>query len=183
MHNLYPVILTIGRREVLDDVKQLAFVEGDIMEVSSEHARHQVFDIGEDGNVDRVSRVMDTSFARCVEACYPYSKEPVGGFPNHGWCCVGDVPKEPLAYNDMFRDPRFFNMKLLVPAGMSKTSLELLVRYVHDFMVAAVMADWLGITKPDAASKWSTKADQLEDSIKSVLSNRCGRVRRKLCPF
>ena len=54
-----------------------SFVEGDIMQAEDEHARHQVFDIGQDGNVDRVTRILNLVHSECVEMLFPYTKEAV----------------------------------------------------------------------------------------------------------
>ena len=66
------VTLTFKRSELLYDVENYSFVEGDIMETENEHARHQVFDIGQSGNVNRVTRVLNLTHAECVEMLYPY---------------------------------------------------------------------------------------------------------------
>ena len=59
------VTLTFKRDELLYDIKNMGFVEGDTKKVESEHERHQVMDVGEDGNVDRVTRVLDLTFSEC----------------------------------------------------------------------------------------------------------------------
>ena len=68
------VTLTFKRSELLYDVENYSFVEGDIMETENEHARHQVFDIGQSGNVNRVTRVLNLTHAECVEMLYPYTR-------------------------------------------------------------------------------------------------------------
>ena len=46
------VTLVFRREQLLYDISNYAFVEGDIMGEDAEHARHQVKDIAEEGNVD-----------------------------------------------------------------------------------------------------------------------------------
>lgn len=41
------VTLVFKREELLYDAENYSFVEGDIMQAEDEHARHQVFDIGQ----------------------------------------------------------------------------------------------------------------------------------------
>ena len=53
------VTLTFKRSELIYDAENYSFVEGDIMKTDDVHARHQVFDIGKKGNIDRVTRVMN----------------------------------------------------------------------------------------------------------------------------
>ena len=188
------VYLTISRRQVLYDVENLCYVEGDIMQANEEHARHQVFDVAQDGNVDRVTRSMDMAFSRCVEMCYPYSKVPVteagkGVAPGERVTYgtnpeTSDTPDGVAAeYDDLFNETNNYIMKLMVPDDVSLTTLNLLAKYVHEFMVASVLADWFAITKPSSQEKWEKKMEDASSQISKTLMFRCGRVRRTLNPF
>ena len=162
------VTLTFKRSEILDDCKNYAFIEGDLMKTQDEHDRHQVIDIAEDGNIDRVTRVLDLVFAHCVELCYPYSKVPVN---------------ETTSLDDTLEERSTLVMRLLVPDDFSQTTVELLRRLIHELLVCRVMADWTSLTKPDSEANWANKAEGIEDKITSSLNYRVGRVRRTLSPF
>lgn len=161
------VILTFIRKELLYDIRNLCFVEGDLME-GDEHSKHQVFDVGEDGNVDRATRVLDLTFSQCVELCYPYSKREVKP------CTRRD---DELEYEDEYV------MHLNVPHTFSETTVTLLEKYIHELLVYRVLEDWLGITKPDAAAKWKEKADNIETDIIATINHRTKVTRRKLSPW
>lgn len=160
--------LTFKREELLYDCKNLGFIEGDVMQVQSAHDRHQVMDIGEDGNVDRVTRVLDLAIAQCVELCYPYSKVPV---------------EEETSMDDTLKETETYVVRLLVPDDFSQTTVVLLERLIHELLVSKVMADWTSITKPESKSNWQEKIESLESDIRRNLNGRCGRVRRTLTPF
>ncbi len=160
--------IVLKRQELLYDCKNLGFIESDVMRVEDEHSRHQVADIGEDGNVDRVTRIFDLTFAKIVELCYPYSKIPV---------------EDESFIDDRFREAKVYAVDLLVPDDFSQTTLILLERLMHELMVARVMEDWLGITNPEASAKWAVKAEGLEEDIRTHLNGRCGRVRKTQTPF
>lgn len=162
------VTISLKRSELLYDCKNLGYVEADVMQTDDEHARHQAADIGEDGNVDRVTRVLDLTFSQIVELCYPYSKVPV---------------EQTVSIDDSFQERQAYVVALLVPDDFSATTVVLLERLMHELMVARVMADWLAITKPDAAAKWTDKGDELEQDIRSNLNGRVGRVRKTQTPF
>lgn len=51
--------LTFFRKELIYDVANYAYVEGDIMQPDEEDSRHQVFDITQQGNVDRATRILN----------------------------------------------------------------------------------------------------------------------------
>jgi hypothetical protein len=162
------VTLTFLREELLYDISNIAFVTGDVMKKESEHESHQVQDIAEDGNVDRVTRILDLGVAHCREALFPYSKVPV---------C-------PHTYkDDTLREPDSYVIDLRVPSDFSKTTAEYLEKLIHELLVAWVLADWFGITYPEKAEWWGAKASALEDEIKGALARSCGYVYRRRSPF
>lgn len=162
------VTLTFKREELLYDCKNLGYVEGDVMRTQDEHDRHQVMDIGEDGNVDRVTRILDLGIAHCVELLYPYSKVPV---------------EDETYMDDTLEDTDEYIVQLLVPDDFSQTTVTLLERLIHELLVDMVMADWMSITKPESKANWQEKIEQVETEIRTNLNGRCGRVRRTQTPF
>lgn len=166
-----PVTLTFKREELIEDIKNYAFVEGDILTPEEAHAKHQVQDIVEDGNVDRVTRVMDLVFDECVELLYPFTKENVEG---------GEVLDDTLRYETEYI------ISMNVPVTFSKTTLRLLERLIHEYIVYRVMYDWMGIANiinPKSAESWRLKAEDLKARITNALSHRTKGPRRKTRPF
>lgn len=161
------VTLTFKRDELLYDIKNMGFVEGDTKKVDSEHERHQVMDVGEDGNVDRVTRVLDLTFSECVELCYPYSKKAVA---------------EDMAKDDTLTEGDYV-MVLTLPDTFSETTVDLIKNSIHELMVCRALADWMSITKKEAAADWEKKAEAARTTVWSKINGRVGRVRRKLNPF
>ena len=162
------VTLTFKREEILYDCRNYAYIEGDTMKTADEHDRHQVMDVGEDGNVDRVARVLDLAFAQCVELCYPYSKETVG---------------DETEADDTLNAPATYVLRLRVPDDFAQSTVTLLGKLIHELLVYKVMADWMSITKPDAKANWQEKIQEMEAQIVSHLNFRIGRVRRTQTPF
>ena len=161
------VALAFIRDELLYDIKNLCYVEADVKE-GDEHSKHQIFDVCEDGNIDRVTRVLDLTFDKSVELCYPYSKREVRP------CTRRD---DELDYEDEYV------MHLDVPRTFSETTVSLLEKYIHELLVYRVMEDWLGITNPKAAEKWKEKADNIENDIVATINHRTKVTRRKLTPW
>lgn len=162
------VTLTFNRENLLYDIKNYAFVEGDIMNVDDENTRHQVIDIAEDGNIDRVTRVLDLAHAECVEFMYPYTKEP----------CVD----EQTTNNDLVETPQYV-IEMLVHEDFSQTTIDLLAKLIHEYMICRVLGDWFRITYPANQSGWELKAEDIKHQIRTRLHARCGRVRRTQTPF
>lgn len=167
------VTLLFRRDALLYDIANIAYVEGDTylpeaVKGMHDHARHQVQDIAEDGNVDRVTRMLDLVHAWCVETLYPYTREQV---------------EDGTELDDAFAEEAVYRITMQVPATFSRTTALLLERLIHELMVARVLMDWLAITKPSAAEMWSAKGTELNDKIKSIINTRMGVTTRPLRPF
>ncbi len=161
--------LIFKRAELLYDAENYSFVEGDIMETDDEHSRHQVFDIGQDGNVNRVTRVLNLAHSECVEMLYPYSKE--------------EIPENQEALDDVLAAPEEYVISLTLPEGFSLSTLKLLEHLIHEYLVCRVLADWMSITNPKSQANWESKMNSIKSKIQTSLVSRTGPVRRKLKPF
>lgn len=165
------VTLTFERSELMNDIKNIGYVESDVIEDESLHSRHQVADIAEDGNVERVCRIMDLAFAECVEYLYPISKKQVQG---------GEV------YNNVLEHTDVYELELKVPEDFSTTTCTLLERYIHEYIICRVLEDWMGIAgvaNRDSAKKWAAKIEEVRANLTRGLSGRIGRVRLRQDPF
>lgn len=164
------VTLSFSRNELLYDIKNYAFVEGHVMkgEEGNEHAQHLLVDIGEEGNVDRVNRVLETVHAAVTELLYPYTKcELEDGF---------------VATNKL-RTEHDYIIDMIVPKTFSSTTVMLLVRLIHEYMVYSVLSDWLSVTNAKAAGNWRDKALEAEKEIKSVKNMRREPIVRPMSHF
>ena len=157
------------RTNLLYDISNYAFVEGDIIGGTAAHAAHQVKDIAEDGNIDRVTRVLNLAHAEIVEILYPYTKEMLS--------------EEGVEYSDALSEPAEYRVNMAVPEGFSATTVRLLQELVHEYMVCRALQDWIGMTYPDSAAVWAGKVDYVSEKIRTSLVSRIGHIRRKLKPF
>lgn len=165
------VVLVFKENELLYDISNIAFVEGDVMPTQDEHERHQVMDITEDGNIDRVRRVLGLAHAECVEILYPYSKK-----------CVGKSEYR----DDVLDDEDEYAIMMKVPVDMSRTSIDLLEKQIHEYMVCRVLVDWMSITNlrnPASVQNWKVKMNDAKSDIESLMNTRMRRVRRTQSPF
>lgn len=162
------VSLEFSRKALIYDISNCAYVEGDVMPTDDEHAKHQVFDVAEDGNIDRVTRILDLAHAECVEMMYPYTKIEC---------------EEVEQMDNTLKETEVYVIRLLVPDDMAKSTITLINKLVHEYMVNRVLADWLSITKPSSKANWEEKLDNIKDEIRTRLNARCLRVRRVQTPF
>ena len=162
------VTLTFKRSELLYDIRNYAYVEGDIMDTQNEHAQHQTFDVAEDGNIDRVSRVLGLAHSECVEFLYPYTKVEV------------DETEE---RDDILDAPDEYVIEMKVPETFAKSTCNILERYIHEYLICRALADWFSITKPESAANWRAKAQEAYEGIMTSKTLRTKRTRRGMSPF
>lgn len=165
------VTITMKRDELIYDISQIAYVEGDIISEDGQHSKHQVMDITEDGNVDRVNRTLNLAWQECVDFLYPYSKR---------------VLDNDSSFNNAAIAPEQYGMALTMPKLISATTLEYLTGLIHEYMICRVLVDWLSITNitnSNSVSAWEAKMEQAKYKIHTIISTRRGAVRRKLHPF
>lgn len=159
-------------KALLYDIRNGAYVESDVMKDAGErqdntHARHVTADIGEEGNVDRVRRILSVVHQEVRNLLYPYTKEEVVEE------VISDAPETPDSYD----------VELTVPVTMSRTTMQLLSKLVHEYMVARVLTDWLSSTNPDAASVWESKAEAKKTEISNAKNLRREPITRKISVF
>lgn len=159
-------MLVFWRKHLLYDIRNIAYVEGHILETDNEHLRHTIQDVGEVGNVDRVTRMLDLAHAKCKELLHPYTKHKV---------------YRPL--ENELRERKVYGIILSLPQDFSQTTLDLLERLIHEYMVNRAVADWMSITNQAKVETWAAKAAAMEGEIRSCMNTRMSRVRIRTHPF
>ena len=165
------VVLQFLRNELLNDLDQYGFVEGDVQRADADHlkeGKHQTQDITQDGNVDLVTRWLNLKLAWCKEALFPYTKNPV---------------MDNVVLDDVLDATQTYSIAMTVPADFSDTTAEYLEQLIHNLLVWWVLYHWLSITKPEGAEKWLAAVKGAEDDIKGALARLCGKVYRRMSPF
>lgn len=155
-------VLIFKRDQLLYDIKNYSYIEGSIMDPETPpHNRHTVQDVGEEGNIDRVSRVLELNHAKVKEALYPYTKH--------------EIHKEEL--NNKLRKPDVYGIVLNVPNDFSQTTLILLENLIHEYLVCRVVYDWMSITNPAKQEIWKIKADEALAEIRKSLTSKIKKTR------
>lgn len=160
--------LTFKRDEIMQDIENYAFVVADVMKVDEEHARHQVYDICQDGNIERVTRVLNLAYSEVVELLYPYTKEDCG--------------QEEIADNAL-TFPEEYIILMEIPDNFAKSTVVLLTKLIHEYFVYRILGDWLSITAGECSGIWEEKLEKTREKINSAKDERTGRVRRTQAPF
>lgn len=159
--------LYFSRKELLYDISNRAYIIGDSLPDDNEHAKHQLIDIVEDGNVDYVTRTLDKAHAECAEFLYSCTKVP----------CKMDVK-----YNDELKEIESYVITMAVDSNFSETTLNLITKLVHEYMVIYVLGSFMllvGLSNQYGKDEMET----IQDQIRTRLNARINRVRRTQTPF
>lgn len=165
------VVLMFYRSELLNDLDQYGYVEGDVQRDDADHlkhGKHQTQDITQDGNIDLVTRLLDLKLAWCREALFPYTKNPV---------------MDNVTLDDILEDTEVYYIAMTVPEDWSDTTAQYLEQLIHNLLVWWVLYNWLSITKPESAAKWMALEQDAEKELKGALARKCYVVKRPTSPF
>lgn len=153
--------------ELIDDINNYAWIEGEVLGEENQHAQHVLVEVGEEGNIERIFRILSLVNAEAIEILYPFTKE--------------DVVQERVG--DELWMPESFFIHMEVPSSFSRTTIHLLSRLIHEWMVYRALAMWLSITNPNASGKWEEKADAIKGKIEEAKNRRGKAFTRPLSPW
>lgn len=154
-------VVMLRRGELVYDIRNCCYIEGHVMPEDADETRHTVQDVGEEGNVDRVTRMLDLAHAELVERLLPMTRRELD---------------DPLVTNRL-AERGVYGVVLEVGRDFSQSTLNLLGKLIHEAMVSWVVADWMSITNPGKADVWRAKADELLTRVSGVKGHRVGRLR------
>lgn len=159
--------------ELLYDIRNIAFIEGNARELRGGGDQHLTYDIAEGGNLDRVRRVLDLAFSQVQDALYPYTRSP-----------LSEGTSEQHHRDDVLEaDREEYTLCLVVPAMLSRHALCHLERWIHEWLVCRVLADWMSLIGEPSYQLWLEKAELARGEALRVIRKRAGKIRRKMSPF
>jgi len=164
------LLLVLSEEELRFDIANIAFAQGDVARVSDnyghdllgdkgEHYLHQWKDICEEGNYERVRRVLEQSMGKIEHMLTRYS-----AFVTHRDLSLDNVNQE---------NRKEFVLELKVPNTFSDSNCWYLLRLINEYMTCRVLEDWASITLPEVMERWMNKRMEVEEDLKEARSN-CG---------
>lgn len=162
------VVMTFGRDDLIYDIANCAWLEGHMLaDDTPARIRQMIQDADERGNIDRITRVIDLKIAECREMLYPYVRHAI---------------HKPVLDNRL-KETAAYGIICQMPASCSQTTVTLLERLIHEYLVCCGMAEWMSLTNPERQAAWLMKAAEAEHGIQTCMNTRMGRVRRRMHPF
>lgn len=159
--------LCIKSSEVLDDVKAAAWLESELHPELNRHRRHEMADVCEPGNIERVWRTLGIADSQVRIALIRILKPP----------------KHTVPLNAL-NQPESWGFKFLF--SVSNAVVGFLRDKIHEYMVAAVMADRCDTIIPTAAPAWRSRREEALKALRSIAATthpQSATVRRPLWPL
>ena len=171
--------IVITGEELLHAIATIGYVAADIREGKDEpHALHQVADICQEGNVDRVANILSLAFS-IVEGILSPVIEPTGRKRN-----IRSRVSVAREYVLCFGEKCRVRAPLLLS---SPGRLRRLCETVREFMIAMVMAEWFSLTLSSEWKLWRDKAETAREALASQLASACsgagGAITRPIPPI
>lgn len=177
-NNGYKVMVEMRKDELVFDIKNTAYIYADsnVRADTDLHTLHNVFDIGEDGNRDKLARILDAAVEDCREVIFRYTKRNMsyGGFDSNEWEeCIGSPTNDEEAYY----------LSMTMPRDFSSTSIHTLAVYIHDYIVNQSLYEWMLLAYPNGAENFKVLAEEKKQKIKEASNHSAGHLRIRLHPF
>ncbi len=159
--------LSLKTADLLDDIRSAAWLESELHPELDRHRRHQMADICEQDNIERVWRVLCIGEAeiRLALSRILRQRKFVGG--------VNNLERPELM---------LFRFQFSLPAS----TFSFIKEKTHEYLVAAVMAERTAVIIPSAASVWRGRAVDALNSLREASATTrlpSGPVRRPLWPL
>ena len=178
----------IDTESLIHDIRSKAFVVADLtgMDEGSGESRHQTADIGSGANLALLRRDLDLAWHEIEDLFFAFmdhdgndGNDGRPGCCQHGWpggVDYGTVDNSaPIA--------PMYELKLLLPAGVTESTVRYWRTLMHEYLVAYALASWFGIVNPDRQAKFLVDVDRLREQIRSSMTRRTQRVHRPGRPF
>lgn len=144
-------MLLIKSSEVLGDIRSAAWLESELHPELDRHRRHEIADICEKDNIEWVWRVLGIAVAEIRLALQKILS-----------------PQSQISLANDIDRPASWQFSFLFP--LPSSSLSYIKEKIHEYLVAAVMADRTAVIIPTAAKIWQERASEAIASIRNLAS-------------
>lgn len=159
--------MEILTNEVIADIRSAAWLESELHPELDRHHRHEMADICEDGNIERVWRVLALAEVEVRLALSRILHEKEAAKKDNGLEC-----------------PEIWQF-LFLP-GLAPSVLSFIREKIHEYMVARVMADRAGVIIMASAEIWEERGKDALLALNQAAAGArlsTGSVRRPLWPM
>lgn len=170
--------ITLYRNQILYDIANICYIEAKCAEYGAATQPHItgshlinseiINDACQDGNIDHISRIIGDMHAHAEELLFPLSRRNI----------ASDL------LDNLLTEPDTYVTHLHSQSPLSHTTLILLSRLLHQYIVYRTVAEWLSISHPSASAKWQEKSAIIASEIRSSVTSACaGAFKRRTSPL
>lgn len=166
------VMMELMKSELVYDVANTAYTFADALNLDDEHERKSIIDVAQDGNRDKLARILDEAVEDCRETLYTFGKGHVDGswYETDEWeDCVGSPTSDEESYY----------LKMFAPRYFSTTSLHTMMVYAHNYIVNKAVSDWLMVVYPKGAEQFLVLANDTKDKLLRAANRGGSNIRIK----
>lgn len=159
--------IVIRSEEVMADIRSAGWLEQELHADADRHRRHQMADICEAGNDDRVWRVLGVAVAEVRLALLKILK------PRDRLLAANELER-PAAWTFAFVN------------GLQPDTLAYLKEKIHEYLVAAVMSERCGVILSMSEAAWETRCVAALGDLRATAASfraALAPVRRPMWPF
>lgn len=155
-------MIELHKDELVHDVKNTAYIVANSLEGQGvDNARlHNLYDVGEDGNREKLARMLDSAVEDCKERLFHYTRR-LGrcAFASDEWEEVTGSPEN---------DDEAYYLCLNTADNVSATSIRTMAVYAHDYVVYNVLKEWAVLVYPDVAERMAALAAKSDEKLKEA---------------
>lgn len=194
------IYITLKRQELLDDIRQYAYVAGHNAVVKDDGFRHMVQDVtnGRDsagaahGGIIITTRMLNLAWARCLGLLKDYTDlnatdETASASSSSTTSTTtterSDAATDGVNLDDGYGEPETYRVALRVGTTFTRGQHILLKNLMHKFLVYAALTEWLTLTLPDLAAAFEAKTAAVGAEIQDVATSMGTSLRIVLHPF
>ncbi len=160
--------LILKREELLQDIDNYSWLEGDVLQEIPLEVKRQIQDIRQEGNIELVARKLNLAYTECLEMLYPFIKSET---------------TDEIFIDNTLHTPEEYIFLLSLPSQVSPSSIVHLKNQIHEYFVCRILGEWISTIYPPSTSYWEEKIDAIKSKINVTMSLRTKRLTRRLTPF
>lgn len=166
------VDLIFHREQLTNDIRNTAYIvarslsekEGNIGSDTT-----WLTDICEDGNIERVTRMLNLAYRKLEGDLHTFTKHP---------------SEYATILDDTYGEPEHYSMCMHVPDDFTKNSVYLIKNLIHEILTYGVVREWCDLTHHSEGMAWlDDKITSLHDELNKSINRHDGYVLRKAHPL
>lgn len=170
--NGHRIMMELQKGELVFDVANTTYTFADALSDDEVRDKNKIIDVAQDGNRDKLARILDEAVEDCRETLYNLGKGHVDGswYETDEWDeCVGSP----------INDEESYYLKMFAPRYFTTSSLHTMTVYAHNYIVNKAVADWLMMVYPKGTEQFLALANDTKEKLLRSANRGSSQIRIK----